>query len=95
MPAIPVLQQVALALVLELVAQHVGLGRLDGRLGLPNKRLLDAALVFKVGQRGLRRSEIGLSEVKLRLVIGRVDHREQIAFLDYLKIIDGHLGDVA
>ena len=64
-------------------------------LSLPNERFLDAALVFKVGQRGLSRSEIGLREVKLRLVVGRVDHRDQIAFFDDLKIIDRHLGDVA
>ena len=33
-------QQVALALVLELVAQHVGLGGVDRRLGLPDQRVL-------------------------------------------------------
>ncbi len=44
-------QQVVLALVLELVAQHVGLGRVDSRLSLANKRFLDVALVLKVGER--------------------------------------------
>ena len=56
----PSLEQVALALVLELVAQHVGLRGVDRRLGLLDERLLDVALVGEVGERRLGGGEIGL-----------------------------------
>ena len=89
------LEQVALALILELVAQHVGLGRVDRRLGLSDKRLLDGALVLEIGERGLSRGEIGLSQVKLGLVVGRINDGDQIALANGLEVIDRHLGDVS
>ena len=89
------LVQVALALILELIAQHVGLGRVDRRLGLPDERLLDGALVLEIGERGLSRGEIGLSQVKLGLVVGRIDDRDQIALADGLEVVDRHFRDVS
>ena len=76
-PAIPSLEQVALALVLELEAQHVGLGGVDRRLGLADERLLDARAGSEIGERRLRRGEIGLSQVELGLVVGRIDDGDQ------------------
>ena len=91
----PGLEQVALALVLELVAQHVGLGGVDRRLGLLDKRLLHDPLIGEIGERRLRGGEIGLGQVELGLVVGRVDHRDKVALAHGLEVIDRHFGDVA
>ena len=88
-------EQVALALILELVAQHVGLGRVDRCLGLVDERLLHDPLVREIGERRLRGGEIGLSQVELGLIVGRVDHRDQVALAHGLEVIDRHFRDVA
>ena len=87
-------QEVALALVLELVAQDVGLGGVDRRLGLLDKRLLHDPLIGEIGERRLGGGEIGLGQVELGLIVGRVDHRKKVAFAHELEVIDRHFGDV-
>ena len=87
-------QEVALALVLELVAQDVGLGGVDRRLGLLDKRLLHDPLIGEIGERRLGGGEIGLSQLELGLIVGRVDHREKVALAHELEVIDRHFGDV-
>ena len=52
------------------------------------------ALVGEIGERRLGGGEIGLSQVELGLVVGRIDDRDQIALAHGLEVIDRHFGDV-
>ena len=90
----PGAQEVALALVLELIAQDVGLGGVDRRFGLLDKRLLHDPLIGEIGERRLGGGEIGLRQLELSLVVGRVDHCEKVALAHDLEVVDRHFGDV-
>ena len=48
-------QQIVLPLALELIAQQIGLGGVDRRLGLADQRALHVLLIGEIGERGLRR----------------------------------------
>ena len=89
------IDEIALASVFEIVAQHVGLGGIDGRLGLADERVLYVPLVREIGERRLRRRQIGVRQGELSFVIGGIDDRDQIALVDGLIVVDSDAGDIA
>ena len=70
-----VIDEIALAPGFEIVSQHVGLGGVDGRLGLADQGALHVPLVREIGERRLRRRQIGLRKRELSLVVGGIDDR--------------------
>ena len=70
-----VIDEIALAPGFEIIAQHIGLSGVDRRLGLADQGALHVALVGEIGERRLRRRQIGLRECELRFIVGGIDDR--------------------
>ena len=62
-----VIDEIALAPVFEIISQHIGLRGVDRRLGLADQGALHVPLVRDIGERRLRRRQIGLRQRELSL----------------------------
>jgi hypothetical protein len=90
-----VIDEITLARGFEIVAQHVGLGGVDGGRGLADQGALHVALVGEIGERRLRRRQIGLRKRELSFIVGGIDDRDQIALVHGLIVVDRDFGDIA
>ena len=90
----PSLQQIALTFSLQVIAQQIGLGRLDGCIGLADQGALDILLVRQIGQCRARGGQVRVGLCKLGAIVGGIDLDDQVPFVDRLVVGDGNIGDI-